>query len=108
MEINISPYDQKDLLELLDYASEMKKEQRPTENKKTGRGSIWDDTNYWVMRIEQLKLLIKGRNISNSLYGSTLPEAEPGEYDKLKEYYQRKKRKNDIFNGKDYYEHNNF
>lgn len=106
MEINISPFDQKDILELLDYAKEMKEEHRPPS--KTGRGSMWDDTNYWVMRIEQLKQLIKGRNVGTSLYRSTLPEAEPPQEEKNKQYYQKRKRENDIFNGKDYYEHNNF
>ena len=106
MEINISPFDQKDILELLDYAKEMKEEHRPP--KKVGRGSVWDDTDYWVMRIEQLKMLLKGRNVSNSLYGSSLPVAEPNEFDRKKEYYQKRKRENDIFNGKDWYEHNNF
>ena len=103
MEINISPYDQKDILELLEYASEMKQEHRPV---KKGNGyDRWDDTDYWVNRIEQLKALIKGRNVSNSLYGSSLPEAEPNENDKKREYYHKKKRENDIFNGKDYYIH---
>lgn len=106
MEIDLSPFDKKDLLELLDYASAMKEEHRPP--KRTGRGSTWDDTDYWVMRIEQLKQLINGRNVRNSLYGSSLPEAEPSAEEKTREYYQRKKRENDIFNGKDFIEHNNF
>ena len=101
MEINISPYDQKDLLELLDYCVEMKQKNRRTDK----HYDHWDDTNYWVNRIEQLKLLIKGRNVSNSLYGSSLPEGEPFHEDKARERYQRKKRENDLFNGKDYYVH---
>ena len=104
--IELSPFDEKDILELLDYAKEMKEEHRP---EKKGKGHDgWDDTDYWLMRIEQLKEIIKSRNINDNLYGSSLPEGEPGENDKLKEYYQRKKRKNDIFNGKDWYENNNF
>lgn len=104
MEINLSPFDQKDLLELLDYASEMKQQYKPI-LKGTNR---WDDTDYWVMRIDQLKQLINGRNIKNSLYGSSLPEPEPLQEEKTKERYQRKKRENDIFNGKDWYENNTF
>lgn len=102
MEINISPFDQKDLIELLDYASAMKEEQRP--QKRKGRGSTWDDTDYWVMRIEQLKMLLKGRNVSNSLYGSSLPEGEPNEFDKRKEYYRKvEKKQNDILDIKKWY-----
>ena len=104
MEIDLSPFDKKDLLELLDYASEMKQEHRPV----LKGPNKWDDTDYWVMRIEQLKQLINGRNIRNSLYGSTLPEAEPLAEEKAREYYQRKKREHDIFNGKDWYENNTF
>lgn len=106
VEIELSPFDKKDLLEMLDYASEMKQEHRPP--KKVGRGSVWDDTDYWVMRIEQLKQLINGKKVGRSLYGSTLPDAEPHQEEKNKQYYQKRKRENDVFNGKDWYEHDPF
>lgn len=102
MGIELSPFDKKDILELLDYASKMKQEHRP-ELKGTNK---WDDTDYWVMRIEQLKQIVNGRNTNRSLYGSTLPEPEPLPEDKAREYYRRKRKENDIFNGKDWYENN--
>ena len=103
MEINISPFDQKDLLELLDLASDIKEQNRP--EKKSNK---WDDTDYWLMRIEQLKQLIKGRNVAPSLYRSTLPEAEPLQEEKNRQRYQKRKLENDIFNGKDWYENDPF
>jgi hypothetical protein len=66
--IEISPYDQKDLLELLDYASKMKENNRPIL-----KGSLkWDDTKYWVMRIEQLKQIIKGKIVEDSVIKSSM------------------------------------
>lgn len=104
--IELSPFDEKDILELLDYAKEMKEQRRP---EKKGKGHDgWDDTDYWLMRIEQLKEIIKSRNINDNLYGSSLPEGEPNELDKRKEYYRKVEKKNDLFNGKDYYVHNNY
>lgn len=104
--IELSPFDEKDILELLDYAKEMKEQHRP---QKKGKGHDgWDDTDYWLMRIEQLKEIIKSRNINDNLYGSSLPEGEPNELDKRKEYYRKVEKKNDLFNGKDYYVHNNY
>ena len=98
--IELSPFDEKDILELLDYAKEMKEEHRPGNQ----RHDKWDDTDYWVMRIEQLKMIIKGRNVNNSLYGSSLPEGEPNEFEKRKEYYRKvEKKQNDILNIKKWY-----
>ena len=98
--IELSPFDEKDILELLDYAKEMKEEHRPGNN----RHDKWDDADYWVMRIEQLKMIIKGRNVNNSLYGSSLPEGEPNDFDKRKEHYRKvEKKQNDILNIKKWY-----
>ena len=54
--IEISPNDKKDLLELLDYAKIKKQED---DNHKDKRDH-WVDSNYWKIRIEQLKMIIKG------------------------------------------------
>lgn len=54
--LEINPLDQKDIIELLDYAKEQK-----NLNKPVLRGSQrWDDTKYWNYRIEYLKKVILG------------------------------------------------
>ncbi len=66
--IELSPLDKKDLLELLEYAKKWQ-----LSGKKAAKNSIenWDDTKWWLMRIEQLEMLIKGRNVQNSYIQST-------------------------------------
>ena len=53
--IELSPLDKKDLLELLEYARKWQ-----LSGKKVAKNSIenWDDTKWWLMRIEQLEMLI--------------------------------------------------
>lgn len=54
--LEINPLDQKDIIELLDYAKEQKELNKPVL-----RGSQrWDDTKYWNYRIEYLKKVILG------------------------------------------------
>lgn len=66
--IEMSPYDQKDILELLDYAKEQK-----IINKPILRGSQkWDDSGYWEFRVEHLKKVIEGKVHNESIYKSTL------------------------------------
>ena len=73
--IELSPLDKKDLLEILEFAKLYKESTRPA--KKTGySGYKWDDTEWWNMRIEQLKQIINGRNVSDSLVGSSLLSLE--------------------------------
>lgn len=56
IKLEINPLDQKDIIELLDYAKEQK-----NLNKPVLRGSQrWDDTKYWNYRIEYLKKVILG------------------------------------------------
>lgn len=56
IKLEINPLDQKDIIELLDYAKEQK-----SLNKPVLRGSQrWDDTKYWNYRIEYLKKVILG------------------------------------------------
>lgn len=56
IKLEINPLDQKDIIELLDYAKEQKKLNKPVL-----RGSQrWDDTKYWNYRIEYLKKVILG------------------------------------------------
>lgn len=68
--IELSPLDKKDLLELLEYAKLFKEMTRPS--KTANHLYKWDDYNWWCMRIEQLKAVINGRNVSDSLIGSSL------------------------------------
>lgn len=73
--IELSPLDKKDLLELLEYAKLYKEMTRPAaRNKKSSYR--WDDTEWWSMRIEQLKAVINGRNVNDSLLGSSLLSLE--------------------------------
>ena len=78
--LEISPLDQKDILEMLDYAKEQKQLNRPV-LKGTNK---WDDTQYWVERIEYLKKVILGKvKNDTSIYKSSL------------EYYDRKENNNE-------------
>ena len=73
--IELSPLDKKDLLEILEYAKLFKEMSRPS--KRTGTsGYKWDDYKWWCMRIDQLKAVINGRNVSDSLIGSSLLSLE--------------------------------
>lgn len=66
--IELSPLDKKDLLELLDYVLEVKRANRPVL-----KGSYkWDDTNYWELRISQLKQVLNGKNVNDSITKSTI------------------------------------
>lgn len=70
--LEINPLDQRDVVELLDYAKEQKLHNRPVL-----KGSQrWDDTNYWVYRIEYLKKVILGKINNSSIYKSTLQYLE--------------------------------
>ena len=69
--IELSPLDKKDLLEILEFAKLFKEMTRPKQ--KTGySGYKWDDYKWWCMRIDQLKAIINGRNVNDSLIGSSL------------------------------------
>lgn len=73
--IELSPLDKKDLLELLEFAKLYKEMTRPADRNKKSSYK-WDDYNWWCMRIEQLKAIINGRNVSDSLVGSSLLSLE--------------------------------
>lgn len=82
--IELEPLEQKDLLEMLDYALDQKILNRPI-----NKGSYkWDDTNYWKIRINQLKQKLNGMN-TNSIYKSSLGTLDSGE----KSIYDKKKKK---------------
>lgn len=76
IKLEINPLDQKDIIELLDYAKEQK-----NLNKPVLRGSQrWDDTKYWNYRIEYLKKVILGKVIyKTQVYKSSM------EYDNQQE-----------------------
>ena len=67
VEIKLSPLDQKDLLELLEYALKKKLEEKPI----TGRHK-WDDSGWYKLRVYQLKKIIKGYRPYSSIYQSSL------------------------------------
>lgn len=70
MEIRLNPNDQKDILDLLKYALEKKKKEKPD-----GKfGSNWNDSKYWEIRIPQLIDLVNGRIVNDSIMRSTLSE----------------------------------
>jgi hypothetical protein len=76
IKLEINPLDQKDIIELLDYAKEQK-----NLNKPVLRGSQrWDDTKYWNYRIEYLKKVILGKVIyKTQVYKSSMGYDNPQE-----------------------------
>ena len=86
--IELEPLEQKDLLEMLDYASEMKEKNRPV--RKTGRSAVWDDTDYWINRIEILKRILQGKTVRDSVYRSSLGTLDTGKNEE-KDYVRRSK-----------------
>ena len=73
--IELSPLDKKDLLELLDYAKEQKIANKPVIN--STRANRWDDTNFWLLRISQLKAVINGKPIYDNTVKSSMPDFDP-------------------------------
>lgn len=76
IKLEINPLDQKDIIELLDYAKEQK-----SLNKPVLRGSQrWDDTKYWNYRIEYLKKVILGEiTYRTQVYKSSMEYDNPQE-----------------------------
>lgn len=64
--IEISPLDKKDLLELLDYAKEKKREDFESADKR----EKWDDTKWWEIRIQQLKMVLNGYDYTSTVQSS--------------------------------------
>ena len=87
--IELEPLEQKDILEMLDYASEMKEQNRPPKKKR----SSWDDTDYWINRIEYLKRIVQGKAIRDSIYRSSLRtiDMENTHEEKMHQRYQKRK-----------------
>ena len=76
IKLEINPLDQKDIIELLNYAKEQK-----NLNKPVLRGSQrWDDTKYWNYRIEYLKKVILGEiTYRTQVYKSSMDYDTPQE-----------------------------
>ena len=76
IKLEINPLDQKDIIELLDYAKEQKKLNKPVL-----KGSQrWDDTKYWNYRIEYLKKVILGEiTYRTQVYKSSMDYDTPQE-----------------------------
>lgn len=68
--IEMNPLDQKDILDLLDYALEM---QYLTRREKE---SMYY---YWNLRIPQLKAVVLGKNVSPGIYQSSMRSIETNE-----------------------------
>lgn len=76
VKLEINPLEQKDILEMLDYAKEQKQLNRPV----LKGSNRWDDTKYWVERIEYLKKVILGKAKNDtSIYKSSLEYYKPKE-----------------------------
>ena len=76
IKLEINPLVQKDIIELLDYAKEQKKLNKPIL-----KGSQrWDDTKYWNYRIEYLKKVILGEiTYRTQVYKSSMDYDTPQE-----------------------------
>ena len=76
IKLKINPLDQKDIIELLDYAKEQK-----NLNKPILKGSQrWDDTKYWNYRIGYLKKVILGEiTYRTQVYKSSMDYDTPQE-----------------------------
>lgn len=68
VEIKLSPLDQKDLLELLEYALQKKLKEPP---EKRGRYT-WDESGWYKLRIYQLSQIIKGKKVYDTICQSSL------------------------------------
>ena len=99
--INISPFDKKDLLELLDYAKEKKQQ----EIEKRHSQVKWSDTKYWCMRIDQLKKIINGYSTEGSVIQSSFEtiDYEPNQKQKDKKKYKKSLESDieDVFDSKE-------
>lgn len=73
--IEMSPNDKKDLIRILNFAYK-RLEYHYTHKKIKNHFDQWDDSKYWMIRIEQIKAVINGRNISDSLVKSSLGTLE--------------------------------
>lgn len=68
--IEITPNERDDIIQLLNYALEKKREDTPDRK----FGSTWDDIKYWELRIPQLKLAIQGKVQTTGIYRSCMGE----------------------------------
>ena len=55
-EINLTPYEEKDILQVLDFAQQIYEQRSLNEKDGVSR--------YWVRRIKQLKKTVKGQTLS--------------------------------------------
>lgn len=93
--VELSPFDKKDLLELLDYADKKKELERPDNTKM----QHWDDYGFWHLRIEQLKMILNGKQVNESYIKSSYEtiDQEMNQIDKQK-YRYKKSLESEIFN----------
>ena len=64
VKIEMSPNDVQDLLEILEYARKQCELNKPKDRKMR-----WNDLNYYIIRIEQLREIIKGKR-TDTIYRS--------------------------------------
>lgn len=67
--LEINPLDQKDIIELLEYALAKKLE----EGEEVSGRHHWDSRGYYRMRIPQLIMIMNGKNVSPGIYQSSAP-----------------------------------
>lgn len=98
--IEISPNDKQDLLELLEYAK-----LKHNQEKSTDKRDHWNDAGWWNIRIEQLKMIIKGYVPHTSYIQSsyTTIDKELTQSEKAKIRY-RDSLSNDIMDLMDYFD----
>ena len=84
--LEINPLDQKDIIELLEYALEKKIE----EGEEVSGRHHWDSSRYYAFRIPQLIKIMNGKNVSPGIYQSSLPKkikTKPDKEDKIEFYF---------------------
>ena len=87
--IDLSPFDKKDILELLEYARQKKLEDKPIIKKL----NKWDDSGYWDMRIDQLISIINGKQVHESYIQSSYEtiDYDMDDYEKAQYRYEKRK-----------------
>lgn len=108
--IELSAYDKEDLLKILEYAKGKFEEDR--KNKVKTKYDKWDDSTWWEIRIDQLRMVINGYvstpSIQSSLTSdipSNLKEKQQWRYkqslesdlDDLIDYFDKKKGEDSLY-----------
>lgn len=108
--IELSAYDKEDLLKILEYAKGKFEEDR--KNKVKTKYDKWDDSTWWEIRIDQLRMVINGYVSTPSIQSSitsdipsNLKEKQQWRYkqslesdlDDLIDYFDKKKGEDSLY-----------